>query len=248
MGIEGKKIKVLDIPFTNTTVKDMIRRVDQKIRHGEKCFIVTANPEIVLYAQGNKHYKNIILSSDYIVPDGIGIIFASKFLRTPLKERVAGFDLMSEILQLAKEKNYRVFLLGAKDMVVKKAMINIKQRYEGIHIVGYHHGYFKMDDPKVVEKVRETKPDIIFVATGYPRQETWISKHMDKLDKGIFMGVGGSFDVFSGTVKRAPRFWRQHNLEWLYRLLQQPFRLKRVLQLPVFAIQVFIEKYRKSRD
>lgn len=239
-----KKIAILDIPFTDTTVKGMTKIINKKIQHGEKCFIVTANPEIVMYAQENDTYKNIILSSDYIVPDGVGIIFASKILRTPLTERVAGFDLMSEMLLLAKEENYRIFLLGAKDSVVKRAVKNIREKYEGIQIVGYHHGYFRIEDQEIVEKVIATKPDIVFVATGYPRQETWIYNHQDKFSKGVFIGVGGSFDVLSGTVKRAPIFWRKYNIEWLYRLIQQPFRWKRVLQLPAFVVKVFITKFR----
>jgi len=139
---------------------------------------------------------------------------------------------MKNMLALAEEQGARCFFLGASEEVNQKAVNNIMDMHPNIKVAGRHHGYFDLDDTAVKKIVSEAKPDFIFVALGFPKQEQWISKYYDYFDKGIFIGVGGSLDGLAGTVKRAPDFWIKLNLEWLYRILKQPFRFKRIL--PVF--------------
>lgn len=215
---------------------------NQRIKEQRKTFVVTGNPELVMYANKDPNYLNTLNRADYIVPDGIGIVKASRILKRPLKERVAGFDLMGELLKLAEQEKYKVYLLGAKHTTLEKAYINIKNAHPNLNIVGRHHGYFDLSDESVVQDVIQSDADLIFVALGFPRQEYWIEKYISRFNKGLFMGVGGSFDVWSGEVKRAPQSWIDRDLEWLYRLIQQPFRIKRMLVLPKFFIGIFLER------
>lgn len=234
----NKKVNILDIEFHNTTKEEMTNILVKRIEADEKTFVVTANPEIVMYANEHHDYRQTLQAADYIVPDGIGIIIGAKLLKQPLQERVAGFDLMKDLLQVAHEKSLRVFFLGAKAHVIVKAIDNMSKQYPNMNIVGYHHGYFDLIDESVRDMIKAANPDLVFVALGYPKQELWIRRNLPIFEKGVFMGVGGSFDVWAGEVKRAPVFWRKLNLEWLYRLIKQPSRWKRMLFLPRFIFNV----------
>lgn len=223
----------MDIPFVNST-KDLFieEEIKERLHVNEKTFIVTANPEIVMETRRNKKYKSIVQSADYVVPDGIGVILAAKHKREPLKERIAGFDVMKDMLQLANESGASCFFLGSSEEANAEAVKNIRKQYPGLKVAGCHHGYFDLNDQAIGELVQKAEPDFIFVALGFPKQEEWIEQNYYRFSKGIFMGVGGSLDVFAGKVKRAPDFWIKLNVEWLYRIVKQPFRWKRIL--PVF--------------
>lgn len=234
----SKKVDVLGIEFDHTTKTETVNTLKSLIKENKKTFIVTANPEIVMHAQRDPQYKKILQSADYIMPDGIGIVMGAKLLKNPLPERIPGFDLMKDLLNIANEEHYRVFFLGAREDVLNKAIANVNHEYPGIKIAGCHHGFFNENDPEIVDMVKGSNPDMVFVALGFPRQERWISQNSHLFEKGIFMGVGGSFDVLSGTVKRAPELWRKLNIEWLYRLIKQPQRLKRMAFLPLFILKV----------
>jgi len=233
-----EKVQILGIPFDNVTNEEMVEMLSKRIENQQRCFTVTANPEIVMFAQNDPLFMKSLHKADFIVPDGIGVIIGSKLLNHPLKERVAGFDLMMSLLEEAHLKGYRVYFLGAEDSIVKKAVKNCMDKYPNLNIVGFHHGYFDLEDEEIVRNIQKTKPDFIFVALGFPRQEYWISKHISTFEKGVFMGVGGSFDVLAGKVKRAPIIWQKLYIEWLYRLLQQPSRWRRMLVLPKFLVRV----------
>lgn len=237
----NRRVSILGITFENTTLDRMTETIKQRLNRNEKTFIVTANPEIVMYANQHVEYMNTLKNADYIVPDGIGIIIGSKFLKQPLQERVAGFDLMHNLLHVANEEALRVFLLGAKEDVISKTVHNITKTFPNLHVCGYHHGYFDLHDKSIQTMVKQANPDLIFVALGYPKQEMWINEALPMFEKGVFMGVGGSFDVWAGEVKRAPELWRKLNLEWLYRLIKQPSRWKRMLFLPLFLIKIIKE-------
>ncbi|MFS0644766.1 WecB/TagA/CpsF family glycosyltransferase [Siminovitchia sp. 179-K 8D1 HS] len=234
----SKKVEVLGVEFENATQKEMVDCIKDRIKQNKKTFIVTANPEIVMHAQRDPEYKNTLRSADFIVPDGIGIIMGAKMLKKPLQERIAGFDLMSDLLGVANEERLNVFFLGSRENVIEQAIANVKRDYPHVQICGFHHGYFQGNDPRVAEMVKTSNPDLVFVALGFPRQEKWIRTYLDTFEKGIFMGVGGSFDVLAGAVKRAPSIWRRLNLEWLYRLIKQPSRWKRMAFLPLFILKV----------
>ncbi|WP_031547941.1 WecB/TagA/CpsF family glycosyltransferase [Salinicoccus luteus] len=230
-------VTVMGIEFTNTTLEGF---VDSTIRpcleQDGKCFIVTANPEIVIAARDHPDFMETVQSADHVLPDGIGIINAAKMMGTPLQERVSGIDVMREMLAHAEEKGYSAYFLGAKEEANRKAVERAKRRFPKLQIAGRHHGYADLDDEAFVEDIAATKPDIIFVALGMMKQEQWIRRHMDRFDSGVFMGVGGSFDVLSGEAKRAPDIWIRFQLEWLYRLLKQPKRIFRVLKVAQFMM------------
>lgn len=240
--VANKTVSILGIPFIHTTLKEMIQRIEKHVDHQEKKFIVTVNPEIVIAARQNPEYKKMIQQADYITADGIGIVKAAQMLGTPLPERVTGFDMFVSLLQLADQKKYRIYLLGAKEEVIEKTVANIKEKYPNAQIAGYHHGYFNWKETKIEEEIIALKPDFVFVALGFPKQEQWISERIHLFDRGIFMGIGGSFDVLAGEVKRAPFLWQKLNLEWLYRLIQQPSRWRRMLALPKFIFIILKQK------
>lgn len=177
------------------------------------------------------------------VPDGAGLVWAASQLGEDVAERVAGFDLMHELLKTGENYGWSVFLLGAAPDVVEKAAENFAARYPRIRIAGWHHGYFDADeDERIVEEVRRAEPDLLFVARSLDTQEQWIARHRDALGARLMMGVGGSFDVVAGKLKRAPLFMQKLKLEWLYRLLQEPTRIGRMLALPRFVVKVRREK------
>lgn len=239
-------VYIEDIPFYSSTMKDFIHiEIKKRIDEGQKTFIVTANPEIVEYARSHDDYCSIILQADYITPDGVGIIIASKILNKPLKERITGYDMMLEFLKMNTKRPLRIYMLGAEAEVIKNCAEKIKASYPNVELVGYHHGFIDIDDSQFAEKISALEPDLVLLGMGFPRQENWITKHYDKFNKGVFIGIGGSFDVFSGKLKRAPEFWIKLNLEWLYRLLKQPSRWKRMLVLPLFLLRVLKHKLLK---
>lgn len=241
-------IHILGIPFTNTTRKQLIEHLhNEHITKNKKAFIVTANPEIVVKANETAEYKKTILQADYITADGIGIVKAANLLKTPLHERVTGFDLLTDLLQLANTNHYKVYFLGATAETLQKAIENITKSYPNVKIVGSHHGYFDWDENSIQAEIKKTKPDLVFVALGAPRQEKWITENMPAFSKGVFIGVGGSFDVLAGTVKRAPTTWQKANLEWLYRIIKQPSRLKRSIAIPIFILKVLKQKAKGSQ-
>lgn len=238
----SRKVSIMDIDFLNITKRNFLEEhLYLHLQQQQKCFVVTANPEIVMKAREDVLYKEMIQSADYIVPDGAGVLLAAQIMKQPLEERIAGFDLMLDLLRFADEQELSCYFLGAEPDVNDQAVLEVKQRFPHVKIAGHQHGFFK-DEDEVTKAVKESNPDIILVALGFPRQEEWITKHMVDFDKGVFMGVGGSFDVLSGKVKRAPDRWIKYNLEWLYRILQQPFRVKRILKVFEFIMRVFLKR------
>lgn len=239
----NEKVEIMDISFVNNSKYNFLhKQVKAHFISNEKCFIVTANPEIVMETRRNNTYKKIVQSADFVVPDGIGIILAAKHKKQPLIERIAGFDLMKDMLEFANESEAKCFFLGASEEVNKEAVSNIKRQYPGIKVTGRHHGFFDKSDAAIVNLVKDGEPDFIFVALGFPKQEEWIYENLPAFSKGIFMGVGGSLDVFAGKVKRAPDFWIKLNLEWLYRIIKQPFRWKRMLPIVKFMWLIYTKR------
>lgn len=236
--MEDKFVSILGVNFINTNMKDMVERLKQRMLNNQKGFVVTANPEIVMKALEDPTYKNYVEKADYVTADGIGVVKGAQILGKPLPERVAGYDLMRNLLTVLNEKKLKLYMLGAQEETIEKAVQTIKVEYPDLQIAGYHHGFFKWEDPAIINEIKETQPDLILVALGMPRQEKWIAEHIDQVEKGVFIGVGGSFDVIAGTVKRAPEVWQKLNLEWFYRLLKQPSRWRRMLALPHFALKV----------
>jgi N-acetylglucosaminyldiphosphoundecaprenol N-acetyl-beta-D-mannosaminyltransferase len=204
--------------------------------------IVTANPEIVMCAKKDPDFEQVLRKADLITPDGIGVVKASRLLGNPIKERVAGFDMMNKwFAQLSQQDQpVSVFLLGAKPHVSEAAARTISNTYSNITVVGYHHGYFKAEEEAaIVGQIQKANPDILLVALGFPRQERFIQTYKHELNAKVAVGVGGSFDVWAGEVKRAPRWIQTIHLEWFYRLCSNPSRWRRQLVLVEFMKEVF---------
>lgn len=233
------KVDILSVYFDNVTLIDMQKNIKQFFLSEAKdnLFIVTANPEIVDYATEHNEYRNLINRADYVIPDGTGVVKASKLLRTPLKERVPGIEMMESCLEIANDKQQNVFLLGAENNVVIQAKQRLEQKYPNINF-DFHHGFFDFSDEEVLEQVISFKPDYIFVGMGYPRQEQWIESYTECFNQTVLMGVGGSLEVFSGTKKRAPMLFRRLNIEWIYRVIIDWKRLGRLKSIPKFVFKV----------
>lgn len=239
-----KYVKVLDLPFIAEDRKTILNLIAKRVDNEEKTFIITANAEIAMYARENKEYLELIKKSNYIVADGIGIVKGAKILNENIPERIPGIELMMDMLEYGNNNEKKVYFYGAKPETIEKMVDILKNKYPKLNIVGYHHGYYDDSDNKIMNEVIELKPDYVFVAKGCPLQDEWIIKVLDNVDKGIFMGVGGSFDVISGNVKRAPKVWQKLNLEWLYRLLGNPQRIGRYVALPKFILEVIKDRGR----
>ncbi|MBQ6606976.1 MAG: WecB/TagA/CpsF family glycosyltransferase [Firmicutes bacterium] len=194
--------------------------------------VVTINPEGVWLAQGDGELKRIIDDAALVTPDGNGVLWAARQLGTPIKERVAGIELLENICRRGAEEGWRIYLLGAKPGVADVAAQKLQEKYPGLQIVGCDNGYFRDREEQAVSCVREAKADVLFAALGMPYQEHWLYDHRRELGCKVAVGVGGSFDVLAGLVRRAPALWQRLKLEWLWRLLSDPKRWRRYLVIP----------------
>jgi len=245
--VEVKRMRVLGVPVDMVSRAEAINIFTCLMNQAGCSLIVTPNSEIVVNASCDMELKSLIESAELIIPDGIGLVYASKILKNPLNERVTGIDFLSVILEYLQANSKPAYFLGAKPGVAELAAENMKAKYTDLKIAGVHHGYFKEDDEKeIARRINESGAEFLCVAMGSPRQEKFIYDHMGEFSNvRAAMGVGGSFDVWAGTLKRAPEFYQKHGLEWLYRLLQEPSRYKRMLKLPVFMIKVMASKKEK---
>ena len=190
-------------------------------------FIVTANPEAFMFGEKDSEVEKLLLDeATTVVADGIGIVKGAKKIGMDIAERIPGVDIAEKLLEYGSELNKTAFFLGAKQEVINALCGVIEEKYSGLSVVGAVNGYVDNKDA-VFEEINAKRPDIVLVALGIPAQEKLIYKHLKDFDKGIFVGVGGSFDVLSGTKLRAPKFFIDHNLEWLYRIVKEPSRIKR---------------------
>lgn len=233
-----KRIDVLGVPVDCVDM-DMAMKYIGRILENERAHAVIAvNPEKVIAAQSDHRLLKALQSAGLLIPDGIGIIFAARLLHRRRLRRVPGSELMPKICEYAAEMGYAVFLFGATAEVNELASAELKRRYPKIHIAGAEHGYLPDDDmPGLVERINSSGAKILFLALGSPRQEDWMLKHLAALNVRVCQGVGGTFDVLSGRVNRAPIIFQKLNLEWLYRLLANPRRLTRQTALPRFFFQ-----------
>lgn len=201
--------------------------LSNNLEKNEKMFVVTANPETFMISEKDEEMKKLLLDKNIIlVPDGIGIVKASRMIDYNIKERITGIDIANKLLELGNKKKKTIYLFGSKQEVMDSMKDVVKEKYPNLKLVGSSNGYVN-DKDKVFDEMVKLEPDIVLVALGIPLQEKLIYKHLDKFSKGIFVGVGGSFDVISGHKKRAPKIFIKLNLEWLYRILKEPKRLKR---------------------
>lgn len=236
------KEQYLGVSVSPYTYEEIIADLKKRIAAGEQSTVIAVNPEKVITAGRDPLVKELINESTYQIADGIGMIIASKLKKGQLKERVTGVDMMGRLLQFAADEGHGVFFYGAKEEVVRTAKEKLEAKIPNLRVAGYANGYVQ-DQEALVQAIRESGATLLFVALGSPRQELWIKENRPKLPNvKVFQGVGGSFDVYSGKVKRAPAFYRKFGLEWLYRLMKEPKRLKRQMALPKFLLKILVQK------
>ena len=238
-----QRIEILDIPVDLVTPSTALAAVQQMIEEPGAHCIFAVNPEKVIRSQSDSSLHALLTQADLLIPDGIGIVLGARVLHGVSIERVPGIDLFLAVCERASQAGYRLYLFGAEPDVNREAHDELKRRYPRLSIVGTHHGLFSDDQsPSIIQAINLTRPDVIFVALGSPRQEEWITANLHKLQVKVCQGVGGSFDVLAGRVRRAPLLFQKYHLEWLYRLMAQPNRARRQLALPIFAYQVLYRR------
>lgn len=244
-------VEIFGVKIHNITFDEATKEMENYLKGDELKSIYTPNTEIVMGAKDDGNFKELINKGDLITADGIGLIYASRIKRRPLKERVTGYYISLKLLDIANENNYSLYLLGGKDGVAKLAAENIKKTYPNIRIAGYHHGYFKgshngyknnEEEIKIINDINSSNPDIIFVGLGFPKQETWIDTNKKNIAGKVIIGNGGVMDILSGNTKSAPKIFEKLGLEWFYRLIKEPSRIKRQIVLPKFMLKVLFSK------
>ena len=246
----SKRIHILNTNVDSFTMAETLQKVDKAIKNKQQLHHVAVNAGKIVAMQTNQELRNSVNNSDIISPDGQAVVWASKTLGKPLKERVAGIDLMENLVAYAFENNYKIYLFGAKEDVVTTLVSKYSKKYNSSLIAGYRNGYYTKDEePKIVENIAKSKAQLLFVAITSPKKENFLYKYKEALkDINFIMGVGGSFDVISGKTKRAPLWMQTTGLEWFYRFLQEPKRMwKRYLVGNTkFIILVLKERLKRS--
>lgn len=236
--------KILGINVTGFTMRETISFLLDKIKLKQQMFIITANAEIIMLAQDDLEFRKIITEqADLVLPDGAGVVLAARHLGYQIPERVAGCDLVQNLLSEAAKIGLRVYFFGAAPTIAEQASTFAKKNNSGLEIAGVRDGFFQESEiPQIIQEINNSNADMLFLALGVPKQEKFISKYRSQLNATLLMGVGGTFDVMAGNVKRAPVFMQKNNLEWFYRLLMQPSRFLRMLAIPKFVFKVFLSK------
>jgi len=249
------KVNVRGVYFDNVTFDEAMDKVKELVKSEGVSVMYTPNSEIVQSCIENKELYKVINSADLIIPDGIGVVYAAKILKTPLKQKVPGCEVAEKLMEYASETGDGVFFFGGgkkteeRDAVSVIAARKLCEKYPGINIVGTRDGYFTESDVDgIIKEINDSGAKILFVCLGAPKQEKWIFHNRDKLNVNFAAGLGGTLDVFAGVAKRAPRFFLKTNLEWFYRLLCMPTRIGRMMKLPKFLFGTIIHKNKGCED
>ena len=225
----SKTVAVLGIPFHNVTMEETLNLIEEQIREGGFHQIATANVDFLKNAIADQNLRSTLCSCDVVIPDGMPVVWISRLLGTPLKERVTGVDLVARLAERSAERGHSIFLLGASEVRSQLAAHMLTKQFPGLRIVGRYapppQPLEKMDHEDILRRIEEARPDILLVAFGNPKQEQWLAMHRDRLKVPVCIGVGGTLDSLSGTVARAPRWMQSCGLEWCHRMLQEPRRL-----------------------
>lgn len=241
------RIEILGVPVDCVNWSSALGEVRRILRESNgPATVIAVNPEKVMQARENPELLRRLRAASMLIPDGIGVVWAAKFLGLGRMERVPGSEMMPAICEIAAAGGHGVFLFGANSEVNAKAANKLIGRYPLLRIVGQQDGYVSdAETPALIERINESQAEILFVALGSPKQEIWMEQNLHRLNIKLCQGVGGTFDVIAGTVKRAPRLFLALNLEWLYRVITNPRRIKRQLALPNFAWKVICAKLMK---
>ncbi len=241
------RIEILGVGFDNITKEEAVQEAVSLLDSGGCHYVVTPNPEIVEICREREEVARAVNGADLVLPDGIGIIKGAEILGTPLRERVPGIEFASALMERLAKTEYSIYFLGGKPGIAVEAAKNLSRQYPGLRCAGFRDGYFRKDAP-VVEDIRRSKADVVFVCLGAPKQELWMLRNGPDTGAKLLCGLGGSLDIFAGVSKRAPAFFCDHGLEWFYRLCKEPWRWKRMMKLPIFLRHVRQEKRNRKAE
>lgn len=244
--MERKQEQILGYNVDLFSFKDALSYIEEKMENSIGAQVVTINPEMIEFGNKNTELAPILKNADLIIPDGIGIKIALK-INGIVQEQIPGIEFSKEVIKICEKKEYPIALIGAKEEILVKANDSLLKEHPNLKITYKHNGFFdENEENKMINELKQIEPKLILVALGVPKQEYFIDKLKKQLNKTIFIGVGGSFDVWSGEVKRAPIAFRKLGCEWLYRLLMQPSRFKRIFPtLPLFLLKVIMSKIKE---
>jgi N-acetylglucosaminyldiphosphoundecaprenol N-acetyl-beta-D-mannosaminyltransferase len=229
-------ISILSVPVHDVTTEETLSLIDQFVREQTPHQLCTVNPEFIMAAQRDADFRQILQQSALNLPDGIGVVWAAKRVGHPLRERVAGSDLVGLMADRAQVTGWRIFLLGAAEGVAERAAIILRERYPQTHIVGTYAGSPRPEEAAdIAARIRSSEADVLLVAYGAPQQDKWIARHIEQTGVAVAIGIGGSLDFIVGTQQRAPQWMQRVGIEWLYRLAREPWRWRRQLALPKFV-------------
>ncbi len=238
-----EKYEILGVGVNSLRMADAVNLVEKYMDDRANVIVATANAEMLMNATRDADLKRILNSAALVVPDGAGTVWAAHQLGYDMPERVAGYDLAQELMKRAPQKDRRIFFFGSAPGVADKAKLKAEELYPGINIVGTRNGFFTDKDiPDILEEIKKAKPDLLLVALGVPKQEKFLDKYYKELGVPVSIGVGGTFDVMAGVMKRAPLWMQKAKLEWLFRGMLQPKRAGRLLALPKFVLRIWAEK------
>jgi N-acetylglucosaminyldiphosphoundecaprenol N-acetyl-beta-D-mannosaminyltransferase len=238
---------IFQVPIHNVTLDETVRYVGQWIKLGQTAQIATVNPEFLVKSRENQQFRAVLQRAALCIPDGIGVLWAARWQGNRLRERVAGSDLVPRLAEEAARRGWKVYFLGAAPGVAEKAAQILSASYPGIHVAGTYSGSPAIDEEQdITHRIQASKADLLFVAYGAPKQDLWLSRNLNKTGAKVGLGVGGSFDFITGVQKRAPRWMQRIGLEWLYRLVREPWRWRRQLALPKFVWLVINGQERKT--
>lgn len=240
------RIDVLGVLYDSLNMNEAVEAALKLMEKRSGAYVVTPNPEIIMLSHENAELACAIDEAALVLADGIGVIYGAKILGTPLKSKLPGIDFADELMAQMALEGKSVFLFGAKPEVAEVAGKMLAQKHSGLVIAGTQDGYFS-DELPIIEKINAVSPDLLLVCLGAPKQELFMQKNATKLNVGLMAGLGGSLDVFAGNVKRAPKIFQKLGLEWFYRLCREPWRIKRMIKLPLFLVAVCGEKIRGKK-
>ncbi|MGQ9803032.1 MAG: WecB/TagA/CpsF family glycosyltransferase [Anaerolineae bacterium] len=236
-------LRILGIPIHDVTLEEAVEQAAAWVKEGGAHQMATVNPEFVMAARRDRAFRAVLERVDLCLPDGVGITLAARYLGRPLRERVAGVDLVEALAARAARDGWRVFLLGAAPGVADRAASILAFRYSGLTVAGTYAGSPRREEEDdIVRRVRAAQADILLVAYGAPAQDLWLARNLARTGAKVGVGVGGAFDYIAGVVPRAPRWMRRVGLEWLYRLIHQPWRWRRQRVLPLYVLLVLLSK------
>jgi len=239
----NERVKILGVKVDAVTMAQAVERVANLIAEKKSSLVATANAEMLLRATHDAELKSILNAAKLVVPDGAGTVWAARHLGKFMPERVAGADLVQELMKISPQRAWKIFMFGAAPGIADKAKSKAEKIFPGIKIVGTRNGYFTAaDEPEIIAQIKNSRPDILLAALGVPKQEKWLAAHMNELGVPVSIGVGGTFDVMAGVVKRAPLWMQRAKLEWLFRAMLQPSRAGRLVALPKFVWKVHQQK------